>query len=140
MPQNYTGGAPVAHPHALVQFWIPGGHVSTADHHGGSAMTMSHSASGDDDHAHESRSSHPGTSLKTSADSPVEAQSSRPNIPTISQLTPSADRGDRFGGILEPWFLLMLALLAGFFATQPARTELSPASDLPPPRSLIATT
>jgi hypothetical protein len=131
MPQSYNGGAPVSHPHALFQFWIPGGHLSAADHHGGSSMEP-HEADGD--HAHQTLSDHHPMSQAASANRTTVERSAQPDIPTISQVTPAAERGDTIGGILEPWFVLMLFALSGFFAVRTIRSGLAPLPELPPPR------
>lgn len=136
MPQSYNGSASVSHPHAIFQFWIPGGHLTASDHHGGGfSMESAHEG---DDHAHEASTSHHEMAHASLDHHALVSRSARPDIPTISQVTPAAERSDMIGGILEPWFVLILALLAGFFAVRTVRSGLTPLPELPPPRLTTA--
>lgn len=136
MPQSYNGGAPISHPHAIFQFWIPGGHLTAADHHGGGFSMASMSER--DDHAREDSADHHQMTDRSPSTHALAKRSVRPDIPTISQVTPAAERSDMIGGILEPWFVLILALLAGLFVVRTPRAGLTPLPELPPPR--LATT
>jgi hypothetical protein len=139
MPQSYNGGAPISHPHALFQFWIPGGHLSAADHHGGGfGMADMDAMDGSGTHSHEMSSSDNAMSHSTAANRVVVERSARPDIPTISHVTSAAERSDMIGGILEPWFVLILLALAGFFGRRTIRSGLLPLPELPPPRLAIA--
>jgi hypothetical protein len=123
MPQNYRGGAEFAHPHAIFQFWIAGGHVS-ADHHHGEEVI------GDDDH--HSPTSH--SSLPVTA--PVRADLPD-DVPTLSQMT-TAERADAIGSVLSTWFVLVLVAAAGLFVLRGLRPGLVPLPERPPPRFAVA--
>jgi hypothetical protein len=114
MPQSYRGGATIAHPHALFQFWFDD-HHATADHH------------------HDDVSVH---DQEPSSDATI--RSSSPDVPTITQVTYGSERADAIGGVLDPWFLPLRvapAAIRGFSARRAGR-RLRP--EIPPPRLLLS--
>jgi hypothetical protein len=123
MPQNYRGGAEFAHPHAIFQFWIAGGHVS-ADHHHGEGETGEHE--GHDRAFHE-----PLTVISSvRADLPDD-------VPTVSQMT-TAERADAIGSVLGTWFVVVLVAAAGLFVVRGLGSGLAPLPERPPPRFAVA--
>jgi hypothetical protein len=117
MPQNYRGGAEDAHPHAIFQFWFTGGHVTAEHHHGGDHH---------DDDA-------PVPSKTTGSSRFVD----NPDVPTISEATPSAERADAIGGVFSYWIVpLLFATLAIIVRTRPL-TGLVIAPEPPPPRDSV---
>jgi hypothetical protein len=122
MPQSYRGGAELAHPHAVFQFWIQGNHVSADHHHG--------DETGEHDHA-----------ISAGHSAPTETSSVRTNplddIPTISQMT-AAERADAIGSVLGAWFVLVLAAATGLFFVRGMGPGLAPSPERPPPRFALA--
>ncbi|MEA2512323.1 MAG: hypothetical protein QOJ59_1810 [Thermomicrobiales bacterium] len=123
MPQSYKGGASLSHPHAIFQFWIPGGHLS-ADHHHGE----------DDRHNHDHAAPQTQSSAERQSTTPVR----RADTPTISPVTPTAEISAAIGGVLSSWFVLLLAAAAGLFVVRGLRAGLTPSPERPPPRLVPA--
>jgi hypothetical protein len=116
LPQQYSGGAAVAHPHAIFQFWIVGGHLTAANHHG--------QPSDDDDPYVPSKMSAPHSTRLV--DDPV--------VPTISDATPSAERADAIGGVLSAWTFPLLSLSLLILWLGRVLTGIASSPEPPPPR------
>lgn len=145
MPQSYTGGSPVAHPHAIFQFWIPSGHISADDHHG-EEMDAATTTGGHGGHHSGATTSTPSMADEraeqaerddVTTNRPVVDRAAFPGLAVVTAST-LLERGDLIGGVLEPWFVLFLVALAGLFVTRNPLSGRSVMPDLPPPRLTIA--
>jgi hypothetical protein len=116
MPQDYRGGASLPHPHAIFQFWTPGGHRTAADHHG-------------HDHSYAQLSP---------AEWQAAARAARSDAPIITQLTPPGESGDAIGGVVEIWFVLLLGVSTAIYVLRALLPGLTRSPERPPPRSLAA--
>jgi hypothetical protein len=118
LPQTYSGGASLPHPHAIFQFWIPGGDIP-ADHH------------------HDGEHDRAITVPMSPAAAAAAARAARSATATISQITPSYESSDAIGGVLAVWSpVLFAAVMSHDFRDKLPLGRRTP-PEIPPPRAAI---